>query len=92
MRVYIWPQGIIDVFCLLILVVRTMTTNYLTYFEILFYIKYSLFDAINKQLSLKLLPYRLITAFYSFLKSICYIVFVTNVEACLYFAIDFYYL
>jgi len=78
MRLYLYPQGMIDAICILIVIIKAMSTNSLVYIKIIFYLKYSSLYAIDQQLTLKLLPHHFMTACYSFLKWISYIVFITN--------------
>jgi hypothetical protein len=46
---------------------------------------------INRQIKGKLVTFKFSAALYDFIKLVLFIVFVTNLYACIYFAIDKYY-
>lgn len=61
------------------------------YLRLLFLIRIVPLQEINRQIKSKLLNTRFPAALYEFMRLVLFIVFVTNLYACIYFAIDRYY-
>jgi hypothetical protein len=82
---------LIDLLAFLVYFYDSLFRGYTMYVKIIFYIKLYTFLKIDKQIANKLMYYQYPNAIYKFIRMVGFIFFLTSLEACIYFAIDYYY-
>jgi len=81
----------IDLLGVFVLGLSFIPVKYIDLLRLFFVLKVIPLMEINRQIKGKLVTFKFSAALYDFIKLVLFIVFVTNLYACIYFAIDKYY-
>lgn len=91
LRKYLKKEFIIDFIALLVYFIDIIKLGTASYGKLLFFLKIYTLIKLNKQIEFRLLFHKYSLAFYKFLKMVAFIFCLTNINACIYFAMDFYH-
>lgn len=81
----------IDILSIAILIVSNLPFQNIDYLRLFFLVKILSLKEIDREIELYLLASPIAKGMYSFIRLTSFIVFVTNLYACIYFAIDYHY-
>lgn len=88
---YLQFGAVIDLAAFLVYFVEFVVHGDAIYVKLLFYVKYYTFRQIDEHVGNRLMYNQYSNAIYRFLRMVSFIFFLTSLEACIYFSIDYFY-